>query len=103
MAYPAVLERRRRETAAQQLPLLGADEAAGCTIPCFAPSRIPKLGQAVIYLGRLPGGPVTGACGRVVRLGRANAVVHFRRHGLWHIPYYFLGLPTTTSTPQQEN
>lgn len=51
-------------------------------------------GQEVVYLGHISGGPRYGSRGVVRQTHRRKAVVDLGRSGTWHIPYYFLGVPT---------
>lgn len=51
-------------------------------------------GQKVMYLGRVTGGPNYGARGVVRRILARTALVDLGTYGAWHIPYYFLALPS---------
>lgn len=51
------------------------------------------LGQMVLYLGSLRGGPRRGAQGTVKSLRRRSALVDMGTHGTWHVPYFLLALP----------
>ena len=51
-------------------------------------------GREVLYLGNLAGGPHHGARGVVRRIYGRKAVVDMGRSGTWHIPYFFLAVPS---------
>ena len=51
-------------------------------------------GQRVMYLGKIAGGPSYGAKGVVRRILARTALVDLDASGGWHIPYYFLALPS---------
>jgi|FaiFalDrversion2_1042247.scaffolds.fasta_scaffold02983_2 hypothetical protein len=51
------------------------------------------VGEEVVYLGKVPGGPRWGAVGRVRRPTAKGVWVHFGTAGCWLVPYYFLGVP----------
>ena len=50
-------------------------------------------GQQVLYLGNVAGGPRYGTRGVVTQLLGRKAIVDIRGAGVWHVPYFFLGLP----------
>ncbi len=51
-------------------------------------------GQSVMYLGKVAGGPNYGTKGVVRRVLTRTALVDLGASGAWHIPYYFLALPS---------
>ncbi|MFN3973677.1 MAG: hypothetical protein ACK4K2_00125 [Dehalococcoidia bacterium] len=51
------------------------------------------VGQEVVYLGRVPGGPPKGAWGHVQRVTAWGVWVRFCDFGSWLVPPYFLGVP----------
>lgn len=75
----------------------GAVQAA---LPGMAPVRggparpeALRPGQAVVYVGRVRGGPDYGQMGRVEEVQGAWARVRFRRGGRWRVPVAFLTVP----------
>lgn len=50
-------------------------------------------GQAVIYTGKISGGPSFGSTGVVTQARQRKAVVDMGTSGVWNIPYYFLTTP----------
>ena len=52
--------------------------------------REASLGQKVVYIGKIGGGPRYGSQGVLTRTLRRRAVVDMGRSGTWHIPYFFL-------------
>lgn len=48
------------------------------------------LGQKVLYLGNVSGGPTRGTRGIVERIYAKKAVVDMGLIGKWSVPYYFL-------------
>ena len=55
------------------------------------PQRL-SMGQQVVYVGRLRGGPRHGSRGVVRHSFGRKAVVDLDSGGTWHIPYYFLSV-----------
>ncbi len=57
-------------------------------------------GQEVLYLGRINGGPRYGSRGVVREVRGRKAIVEIgrvtrgRANDVWHIPYYFLAVPS---------
>ena len=51
-----------------------------------------RIGQEVLYLGRVSGGPKYGSRGLVKRVLGRKAVVDMGRSGTWRVPYYFLAV-----------
>ena len=48
------------------------------------------LGQKVLYLGNVSGGPSKGTRGIVERIYAKKAIVDMGLIGKWSVPYYFL-------------
>ena len=72
------------------------------TIPGMPPRLKPRanaspgnvsLGQQILYLGHVNGGPRYGARGIVKRILGRTAIVDMGRVGTWHIPYFLLRDP----------
>ena len=51
------------------------------------------VGQQVVYLGSIHGGPKFGSSGVVTEALRRKAVVDMGKSGVWNIPYHFLTSP----------
>ena len=51
------------------------------------------VGQQVVYLGSIHGGPRFGSSGVVTEALRRKAVVDMGKSGVWNIPYHFLTSP----------
>ena len=51
------------------------------------------VGQQVVYLGSIHGGPKFGSSGVVTEALRRKAVVDMGSSGVWNIPYHFLTSP----------
>ncbi len=51
-------------------------------------------GTVVLYMGNVSGGPKRGECGVVRRSNGRRVLVDMGRSGNWHIPYYFLAVPS---------
>ena len=51
------------------------------------------VGQQVVYMGTIHGGPRFGSSGVVTEALQRKAVVDMGTSGVWNIPYHFLGLP----------
>ena len=51
------------------------------------------VGQQVVYLGSIHGGPKFGSSGIVTEALRRKAVVDMGKSGVWNIPYHFLTSP----------
>ena len=49
-----------------------------------------RLGQTVVYVGKIAGGPKYGTVGRVQKVLQLRAVVDMGERGVWTVPYYFL-------------
>ena len=49
-----------------------------------------SLGQKVLYLGNVSGGPSKGTRGIVERIYAKKAIVDMGLIGKWSVPYYFL-------------
>jgi len=52
-----------------------------------------RPGQAVVYVGRVAGGPSYGMAGRVVEVVGSRARVQFPRGDRWLVPVALLALP----------
>ena len=69
--------------------------------PATAHKPTPKLatccsvhvGQQVVYMGSIHGGPRHGSSGVVTEALRRKAVVDMGKSGVWNIPYQFLTVP----------
>lgn len=61
------------------------------------------VGQEVVYLGMVPGGPPKGAWGRVRRVTPRGVWVHFSAGGSWLVPPYFLRVPLNSGAPPQSS
>ena len=48
------------------------------------------IGQKVVYMGSIHGGPRFGSSGVVTEALRLKAVVDMGQSGVWNIPYHFL-------------
>ena len=48
------------------------------------------MGQAVVYVGDVLGGPLKGESGTVKRLYGTKALVDLGLSGIWNVPYYLL-------------
>ena len=48
------------------------------------------VGQQVVYMGNIHGGPRFGSAGVVTNALRRKAVVDMGASGVWNIPYHFL-------------
>ena len=59
-----------------------------------ATSRSAAAGTEVLYSGYFAGGPRHGSRGVVRRASGRRAFVDMGRSGMWHIPYYFLSVPS---------
>ena len=55
------------------------------------------LGQKVLYLGNVSGGPTRGTKGIVERIYAKMAVVDMGLIGKWSVPYYFLGVGSSVA------
>ena len=55
------------------------------------------LGQKVLYLGNVSGGPTRGTKGVVERIYAKKAVVDMGLIGKWSVPYYFLGVGSSVA------
>ncbi len=51
------------------------------------------VGQQVVYMGKIHGGPRFGSAGVVTEALRSKAVVDMGKSGVWNIPYNFLTFP----------
>ena len=51
------------------------------------------VGQQVVYMGSIHGGPRHGSSGIVTEALRRKAVVDMGKSGVWNIPYHFLTVP----------
>ena len=51
------------------------------------------VGQQVVYMGKIHGGPRFGSAGVVTEALRRKAVVDMGKSGVWNIPYNFLTFP----------
>ncbi|MCY4578339.1 MAG: hypothetical protein OXD31_04760 [Chloroflexi bacterium] len=51
------------------------------------------VGQQVVYMGSISGGPRFGSSGVVTEALQRKAVVDMGESGIWNIPYHFLTLP----------
>ena len=60
------------------------------------PSEV-GLGQKVLYLGNVSGGPTRGTKGVVERIYAKKAVVDMGLIGKWSVPYYFLGVGSSVA------
>lgn len=60
-------------------------------------SRGLNLGQKVVYLGTVNGGPTTGTLGIVKQTYARKAVIDMGRLGTWNVPYYFLAHPASAA------
>lgn len=49
------------------------------------------LGEEVLYVGDVKGGPIMGSKGIIKRLYARKALVDMGASGIWNVPYYFLG------------
>ena len=49
------------------------------------------LGEEVLYVGDVKGGPIMGSKGIIKRLYARKALVDMGPSGIWNVPYYFLG------------
>ena len=59
-----------------------------------ATSLSAAAGTEVHYTGYFAGGPRHGSRGVVRRASGRRAFVDMGRSGMWHIPYYFLSVPS---------
>ena len=57
--------------------------------PILDPRRV-GLGQKVLYMGSVNGGPARGTSGIVKHIYARKAVVDMGVVGMWNVPYYFL-------------
>ena len=55
------------------------------------------LGQKVLYLGNVSGGPTRGTKGVVERIYAKKALVDMGLIGKWSVPYYFLGVGSSVA------
>ncbi len=74
-----------------QLRLPGMQSQAGA--PKSATCCSVHVGQQVVYLGSINGGPKFGSSGVVTEALRRKAVVDMGKSGVWNIPYHFLTSP----------
>ena len=51
------------------------------------------VGQQVVYMGNIHGGPRFGSTGVITEALQRKAVVDMGTSGIWNIPYHFLTLP----------
>ena len=51
------------------------------------------IGQQVVYVGSIYGGPRFGSSGVVTEALQRKAVVDMGESGVWNIPYHFLTFP----------
>lgn len=51
------------------------------------------VGQQVVYMGNIHGGPRFGSTGVITEALQRKAVVDMGKSGVWNIPYHFLTLP----------
>lgn len=51
------------------------------------------IGQQVVYMGNIHGGPRYGSIGVVTEALQRKAVVDLGTSGVWNIPYHFLTSP----------
>ena len=51
------------------------------------------IGQQVVYMGNIHGGPRFGAAGVVTEALQHKAVVDMGANGIWNVPYHFLTFP----------
>ena len=51
------------------------------------------VGQQVVYMGNIHGGPRFGSAGVITEALQRKAVVDMGISGVWNIPYHFLTLP----------
>ena len=51
------------------------------------------VGQQVVYMGNIHGGPRFGSVGVITEALQRKAVVDMGNSGIWNIPYHFLTLP----------
>ena len=51
------------------------------------------VGQQVVYMGSIHGGPRFGSSGVITEALQRKAVVDMGKSGIWNIPYHFLTLP----------
>ncbi len=51
------------------------------------------IGQQVVYVGNIHGGPRFGSTGVITEALQRKAVVDMGKSGVWNIPYHFLTLP----------
>ena len=51
------------------------------------------VGQQVVYMGSIHGGPRFGSSGFVTEALQRKAVVDLGNSGVWNIPYHFLTSP----------
>lgn len=51
------------------------------------------VGQQVVYMGNIYGGPRFGSTGVITEALQRKAVVDMGKSGVWNIPYHFLTLP----------
>ena len=52
-----------------------------------------NVGQQVVYMGNVHGGPRFGSTGVVTEALQRKAVVDMGNSGVWNIPYHFLTFP----------
>ena len=82
------MRRGRVTSQVTQLPM------PGMPVPTHAPMTANcwsvTLGQEVLYMGRINGGPRYGSRGTVKRTRRWQAVVDLGRSGTWNVPYFLL-------------
>ena len=85
------MKTRGREARGTQLSMTGVHRPADARSykSCYGAAP----GQHVLYLGKVRGGPRYGSVGKVKEALARKAVVDLGGAGVWHIPYYFLGLP----------
>lgn len=53
-----------------------------------------NIGQTVVYMGSVHGGPKHGSSGVVTEALQRKAVVDMGKSGVWNIPYQFLTFPS---------
>ena len=72
----------------RQLRLPGMNQSHGK--PKSATCCSVHIGQQVIYMGNIHGGPRYGSSGVVTEALQRKAVVDLGTAGVWNIPYHFL-------------
>lgn len=71
-----------------QLPGIHSHAASAKAATCCSV----HVGQQVVYMGSIHGGPKFGSSGVITEAFQRKAVVDMGSSGIWNIPYHFLTL-----------